>query len=153
MGIPLEFGRDSIRGGASVARTFLSGLDMASAHFLDLAGAGADGVLTGAAGACCLVADHMGSRVTHFMTATPTSMGITVVTPRLMREAAAPRVVTPHQRPEEIRGVHAPAPLAESPAVEMHEVILPAECPACAAAVAAVAMPVAVAMAAATGAN
>ena len=48
MVIQLDFGRDSIRGGALRIHTSLSALDSAWGRSLDMAGAGTDGALTGA---------------------------------------------------------------------------------------------------------
>jgi hypothetical protein len=56
----LDIGRDFIRGGES-ADLFHSELDMASAHFLDLDGAGTDGDLIGDTEDCCTAAIR-----THF---------------------------------------------------------------------------------------
>jgi hypothetical protein len=136
MDIRWEFGRDSIPGGALVARIFRLELDSVSVHFLDSAGAGAAGDLTGITGDCYLVADRTRSRATHFMIATPTSMGITADTRHRMLEEAVPRGASLHQRIEG-RQAHVPARLAESLAAETREVNLRAEEQASAAVVAA----------------
>jgi hypothetical protein len=73
-----EFGRDSIRGGTRVGRTFPSVLDTASVHSGDLDGVGERGALTGSTGACFLAVELMRSRAVGFMIATPSSTEIIV---------------------------------------------------------------------------
>ena len=92
MAIRWAFGRDLIRGGVSTGRTCLSDLDLGSARFLDLAGAGIRGAWVGAAGDSCMVADAMDFTVMNFMIGTPLTTVISVVL-RDLREATGTCVV------------------------------------------------------------
>jgi hypothetical protein len=125
----LDTGRGSIPGGA-VALIFHSELDSESARSLDLAGAGADGDLIGAAGDCCMAAGPMRFGATRFMTVTPSRTGIIADSQRPALAATRPRAVTPRRRIGEIAEAQVPAPLAESRTVGMREVNLRAAGPA-----------------------
>lgn len=115
MAIQLDSGRDSILGGASEARIFLSASVLALAPSSDSGGVGTDGVLIGTTGACCMVAALMRSTAMRSMTAMPTFMG-TTEGGRLSR-AAVPALVVLALQEEAVRA-RAPVPLADSATAE-----------------------------------